>query len=186
MDEPTQLPPVEGGEPTPVVVPEPGAMPDPTALGEGGKSALDKERADRKAAERDLKEANARLKEIEDAQKTEAERLADDASASRAQLAETQARLRRVEAATAAGLSLDDADRLRGTTAEELAADAAALAERWRSPAPVSFDGGPRTPPPAVTLADQIAAAEKDGDYKTAIHLKAQQLAALSGRASGA
>jgi hypothetical protein len=75
-DEPTD-PPADPPKP-----PDPPADPPKPedALGDAGKRALAEERAARKAAEKLAAEQAAKLKEFEDAQKTEAEKLADRAA----------------------------------------------------------------------------------------------------------
>jgi hypothetical protein len=76
-DDPTDPP---ADPPKPVDPPKP-ADPVVEPLGDAGKKALTEERAARKAAEKLAAEQTAKLKAIEDAQKTETEKLADRAEA---------------------------------------------------------------------------------------------------------
>lgn len=113
---------------------ENGATPE---LGESGRKALDDERKRSRELERRAKEAEGRLAEIENAGKSELERI----TAERDSLKERVAELERGEserdrndrarsAATAAGIP-DLWDRLKGDTDDELAKDAKAVAERF-------------------------------------------------------
>jgi len=94
------------------------------ALGDAGKRALDAERKARGDAERRAKEAEARIKALEDEGKSELERLQGQVAelTKRAEGAESKAD--RFEVAAAKGLSLAQARRLVGSTKEELEADA--------------------------------------------------------------
>lgn len=86
------------------------------------------------------------------------------------------------------GLPAELAERLVGSTPEELAEDAARLkglvAPQPTTPQPPagSADGGPQgTPAPTPGLREQIAAAEAAGDFKTSLALKGQLLAETAG-----
>ena len=201
-DEPTVEEPATGDpEPsTPPASPPPAApQPDPPAMGDAGKRAIEAERAARKALERELNELRPLAEEARKAaegRKTAEEKLTEKLTAltGRATSAELQlAQLRAAMASAPAGMDFADieelAGRLRGTTPEELAADATALFGRLAPPAP------PPTPPagpgqrpveqlrsgarPASgepSLAEQIVAAEKSGDHAAAMRLKSAQL----------
>lgn len=67
------------------------------SLGEAGKKALAEERAARKAAEKERSDLAARLKTFEDAQKTEAEKLAERADAAEKQAQAATARAVKAE-----------------------------------------------------------------------------------------
>lgn len=128
------------------------------SLGEGGQKALAAERKARAAAERTATSAAkerdklaARLQELEDRDKTEAQRLAE-----RAQVAETEAerartKLLRFEVASSKKLPASWANRLQGSTKEELEADAESLLkdlndqQQRQSP---NYDGGVRKQAP--------------------------------------
>lgn len=167
----------------------PEAPPAPTkpedGLGDAGKRALDAERSARKAAEKAAREAQAKVQQYEDAQKTETEKLTG-----RAETAEERAlAAERKVAALLAGLPESMAERLRGSTAEELKADAEALkaelkiegaGEGDKPPAPGSLDGGARPPAPKKSLDDAIAEAEAKGDNQAVMRLNAMKLAQLA------
>lgn len=100
---------------------------DTDSLGDAGKRALDAERKARATAEKALRDAEARLKAVDDADKSEVEKLtAQVAELSKTAEAAT-ARADRFEVAAAKGLSLAQARRLVGTTKEELEQDAAEM-----------------------------------------------------------
>jgi hypothetical protein len=193
VDQPTDpnLPP-EGG-PTPLAVepPEPTDAGDPQPkgeqLGEAGLRALQAEREARKALEEELKglaplkqlaEAIRGGKHVPEDEKTEVEKLSEQIQ--QLQAANEQERLGRLrlEVATAAGLTPEQAARLQGSSREELAADAEALKALFPSAEPA----GPRRPVPdptqgargPVDLSSQIREAEANGDIATAIALKAR------------
>jgi hypothetical protein len=91
-EEPT--PPAPPAPPVPPAPADPAPAADPSdALGEPGKKALAEERAARKAAEKLAAEQAAKLKEFEDRDKTEAEKLAArvDAAEKAAQTATARA-----------------------------------------------------------------------------------------------
>lgn len=92
-----------------------------------GAKALEEWKKRARDAERNAKQMDARLRELEDRDKTEAQRLTDQltSAVTRAEAAETLAA--RLRVAVAKGLPADLAERLRGTTEEELAADADTL-----------------------------------------------------------
>lgn len=171
-------------------------------LGDGGIRALEAERQARKDLERRLKELEplaARARELEDAQKSELEKLTESLQTVKRDLeGATLDRLRLDVALDSAPAGMDMgtvrtlADRLRGSTREELEADAKALfdlvpAAATAPPAGSGVGRGPveslrpgalpTTPEPS--LADQIRSAEAAGDLALAGRLKAAQLAEL-------
>lgn len=100
-------------------------------LGEGGVKALQSERDARKKAEADLKAANDRIKELEDAGKSDeakrGERLAaleKSDTHKDATIAAKDLEILRFTVAAAKGLDLNAALRLRGSSREEIEADA--------------------------------------------------------------
>jgi hypothetical protein len=123
-------------------------------LGDGGKKALAEERRARTAAERQAKaaakqlgELQTRLKEYEDAQKSDLDKLTERATAAERQAATAQARLLRYEVAAAKKLPPGWAGRLQGTSKEELEADADALLEQLgesQARQTPGYDGGVR------------------------------------------
>lgn len=133
--------PVEGGdggapviEGAPVVADE-GAVAKPDeALGEAGIKALHAERDARKAAEDRLKELDVRIREFEDRDKTEqqkleerAQTLADELESARASIAAAEFNNHRLQVAQTKGIPAELVGRLQGDTREELEADADAL-----------------------------------------------------------
>lgn len=118
---------------------------------------LAKERDKRQAAEEENTALKARLAEFERAQMTEQEKTAADlktaqdrVAALEAQIAEQQRQAAVAEALKTAGLPADLAGRLQGSTPEELAADAkalaAALGEPPVDPSQGQHAGGKMTP----------------------------------------
>jgi hypothetical protein len=88
---------------------------------------LAKEREARKAAEKAAKEnrsAAQKLAELEESQKTEQQKLADQLAAVTAERDAAHGQLLRHRVAVAKGLTADLVDRLRGDTEDELSADA--------------------------------------------------------------
>jgi len=106
-------------------------------------------------------DAAKRLAEIEDASKSEQQRLEERATAAEKRLEETEARLLRAEVASDKGLPAALAARLTGTTKEELEADAEQLLALVGKPAPGrSADAlvGTRTAPAAAEDVEKVAA----------------------------
>lgn len=135
--------------------PEPPPAKDDDTLGDAGKKALDRMKAERDEAKRQAKanaDAAKKLAEIEDAQKTETQRLVDRAEAAERERDDVTGRLLRLEVALEKGLTAAQAKRLVGATRDELEADADELLETFKPaqpaepPAP-SFDLGARRAP---------------------------------------
>lgn len=97
---------------------------DDNGLGDAGKRALDAERKARAAAEKALKDAQAKLREVDDAGKSDLERLQGQVADLTTKLGEASGRADRFEIAAAKGLSLAQARRLVGSSKDELEADA--------------------------------------------------------------
>jgi len=107
------------------------------------KAKITKANSEAAALRKRLKEAEekaARLDEIENASKSEAERFAERIAAAERAAADAEQRALRVEVAAAAGLTPAQAKRLVGSTREELEADAADLLATFTPP-------DPQTPP---------------------------------------
>jgi hypothetical protein len=98
-------------------------------LGDGGKRALEAERAARRKAEKELGELKGKVKEFEDAGKSELDKLQGQVAELTKQAEAATARADRFEVAAAKGLTLAQARRLVGATKEELDADADAMVE---------------------------------------------------------
>ena len=139
--------------PTPDPAPEPTPAPEPSAtdaLGDAGKKALDAERREKRAAEKRAADLETRLKEFEDRDKSEAQKLAERAEAAERRLAEVEAQSLRLEVAAEKGLTPAQARRLLGSTREELETDADELLASFRQSEPrvPGLDLGPRSTAP--------------------------------------
>ena len=132
--EPTQ---VEAAE-TPVE-----EQPAEETLGDPGKKALAAERDARKAAERRFAEAEARLKEIEDANLSELQKAQRDAEEYRSKLASLQVENARSRIALEKGVPSDLIEFIVGEDEEQMAAKADLLMSRLNST--------PSTPKPDFT-----------------------------------
>lgn len=199
-DNGTITPPATDGTTPPAPPTPPAPAPVPADLGEAGKKALDEERAARRDAEKARKDLESRLKELEplaakakeleDSKKTETEKLGEKLTAAEKRAVEAEQRALRMEVASAKGLTQAQAKRLVGATKEELEADADELLASFGGPDAGGGKGGGgkgRTPveklrpgamptPPELTLGQQIAEAEKAGNWGVARQLKSQQL----------
>lgn len=161
MSETTEVP--EGAENEAQDTQE-GATPNDVAegLGEGGKKALSAEREARKAAEKTAAELKAKLDEIEQANLSDLEKAQQAAKAATDRLAEIEATSLRQKVAIEKGVPAKWVDRLRGSTEEELSADAdlilADVQPSPTTPKPDLSQGSQGTPQSAST-ADKFAAA---------------------------
>lgn len=115
-------------------------------LGDGGKKALDAERAAARAAKKQVADLEAKLKEYEDRDKSETEKLSERVAAAEKRAADAEAKAARAEVAIVSKLTEAQASRLRGTTREELLADAEAMKAEWATP------DQPAPPPSAPDL----------------------------------
>lgn len=115
---------------------------DPPAEADEGRTFtqadLDRIVAERLAREKakfsdydDLKAQAGKLAEIEDANKSELDKLREEYDALKGTVAATEAKAMRAEVAMAKGLTAAQAKRLVGTTLEELEADADEIAEAF-------------------------------------------------------
>ena len=91
-----------------------------------------------------------KARELEESQKTEAQRLAEATTAAEQRAIKAEARLARLDAAREAGLDLTLADRIVGDTPEAMLEDAKVLAERF------SQAGGTVTRRPAVNVRETV------------------------------
>lgn len=73
---------------------------------------------------KELEPLAAKAKELEDASKTESERLSERATSAEAKASKAEAEAMRLRVALSKGLTLSQVKRLQGTTEEELEADA--------------------------------------------------------------
>lgn len=97
-------------------------------LGDPGKKAIAEERKARKAAEKSLSDMQAKLKEFEDRDKTELQKLSERAELAEKESADRANELMRLQIAAEKGLTAAQARRLVGATREEMEADAEELA----------------------------------------------------------
>ena len=144
--------------------PQQGATPNDVAdtLGEGGKKAIAAEREARKAAEKTAAELKAKLDEIEQANLSDLEKAQAAAKAATDRLAEIEATNLRQKVAIEKGVPAKWVDRLRGTTEEEIAADAdLILADVQQSPTTPKPDlsQGSQGSNANTSTADQFASA---------------------------
>jgi len=176
---------------------EPAARPNDLASMEKALAKANKEAADARAALKALKPLADKAKELEDANKSELEKLTEQLTAAKAEASGAATALQKLQVAlekAPAGVSMEDvrwvAGRAQGATAEELEADVADLFTRL-APAtpPPPAANGQRTPveqlrPGAMptgtapSLMDQIAAAEAAKNWPLAVALKTQATAA--------
>ena len=177
-DAPPDGPPADPPKPVePPADPKPDPAPDAT-LGDAGKKAIDRERDARKAAEKEKKDLEARLKEYEDRDKSEAQKLADENAALKAENAKAAREALIGRVALEHKLDAADLDLLHGDTEDELSARAKRIAELKTAAGTGSADQGAKPKAP-TDLPSQIKAAEQKGDFATAMRLKNQHAASL-------
>lgn len=123
------------------------------SLGDGGKKALDSERAARRAAEKQIKDLASKVEKFEDSQRTEDERRQHELEKARAEVEEAhkarevlERKLLVSEIAARKGIPPQMASRLQGATAEEIEVDADEMKkllapEGPRVPRPVHEEG---------------------------------------------
>ncbi|MEU6661253.1 hypothetical protein [Streptomyces sp. NPDC046821] len=138
-----------------------GQLDDVTGLGDGGQKALAAERKARTAAEKTARASQKqaedmakKLKEYEDAQKSDLDKLTERATSAETSAADATAKLLRYEVAAAKKLPAEWAARLQGSSKEDLEADADSLLEalgaQQQRNTP-SYDGGVRQSASAPT-----------------------------------
>lgn len=129
-----------------------------SGLGESGQKALAAERKAKaaaeksaRAAEKQLGELQRKLQEIEDRDKSEAQKLAEAKSAAESEAATAREELMRYRVAAKKKLPAELAARLRGATEEEMESDAESLLQVLGQRQTPSYDGGVRSSAPSVT-----------------------------------
>jgi hypothetical protein len=136
-----------------------------TDLGEAGQKALVAERKARAAAERQAKthqrqldEMAKRLKEYEDRDKSEADKLAEAKTAAEREAATAKRELMRYRVAAKKKLPAELANRLQGSTEEEMESDADNLLEVFgtQQRQTPSYDGGVRQTARPASMNDLI------------------------------
>lgn len=190
-------------QPSPQPAPPSGqpAQPQPTAPPWGTADQFDPEKAwsliqnlrgdvaQQKARVAELTPYEQKAKELEEAQKTELQRAQEAAAAAQAEAEKSRLELLRHTVATTKGVPAALIPRLQGGTKEELEADADALLAAF--PQPAASAGNPRTPVEALrpgampnpadpSLDDQIAAANKAGNWREVLRLQNTKLANAS------
>lgn len=191
--DPVNTPPEGGNEPAaepaaepPINAPNPEEIAaqanNPDAVSNAIKAERDKAKAEREAR----LAAEARIKEFEDAQKSEEEKRQEELAAAKQEAEAQKARVHELEVAqtrseVAAEKKLPPklAGRLTGETREEIEADAdTLLADLGTLPVktPPPGDGGARTPVEPKDLNEQIREAEAAGDTSKAMSLKSRKL----------
>lgn len=111
-------------EQTPATESQPPAEPVTDDLGDAGKRALDAERKARRAAEKAAADALAKVQAFEDAQKSEAERLAAKVADLEAAAAKANAEAARQRIVNETGLPADLADLVSGADEDAMRATA--------------------------------------------------------------
>ena len=127
--------PARKGDPEPTDDPEP--TPEPQGDTTDWKAEARKWEARAKASHAEAKanaDAAKRLKEMEDADKSEVQRANEAVAAAEKRANEAEAKALRAEIAAEKGLTLSQAKRLIGSTREELEADADELLEAFKAP----------------------------------------------------
>jgi hypothetical protein len=164
------------------VVDEPNQSDSEAALADPGKRALAAERRRAAAAESTAKALQARLDELSAAQLSKEEKALKDASDAEDRAAKAEAEALRWRIAARNSISDDDAELfLTGSDEETLTRQAERFKQLSYKPSTGNYVPGvgnqPSTP---ASIADRIAVAESQGDHKTALTLKAQQLSELA------
>jgi hypothetical protein len=128
-----------------------------------------------------LREAQAELAQIKAQAQTSAQPDPAQAAESRAQAAERRAQIAEsaAEIGVPSGMLKAIAELSAAETAEQIASALGKL-HTFQAPASAGVHRPADTTTTAPTLAQQIEAAEKAGDWKTSMRLKSQQLAQLA------
>lgn len=113
-------------------------------LGDPGKKALQEERRKAREAAKLANELQARLKEYEDRDKTELQKLTEAQQTAEQRATAAESALARYKVATSKGVPAELVDRLQGSTEQELAEDADRLLALIGVRQTPDFDGGAR------------------------------------------
>ncbi len=144
-------------------------------------AAARKEAAGYRVKAKELEPLAAKARELEDASKSDLEKLTEREALAAKRADSAEGELMRLRAALAAGLDVELADRLRGSTAEELAEDAKALADRFGSKAPDAPPSPGRKPRAALTDQAAVSADTPDtANDPSSIAAKAMRLSGFS------
>ena len=140
---------------------EPAAQGDPDKLGDGGKKALDAERAARRAAEARVAELETQLTTVQAEHQTALEAAATEAATARTEADKANSDVLRYRVALETGVPAKHIGRLQGDTEEALREDAAAfvadIVPGKTTPKPDPSQG-PKGDDAKQSTADQFAA----------------------------
>lgn len=147
----------------PAPAPAPGNPPAPApAPPEPKPDDVEAMKAALKKANNEAAAARAALKTIEDATKSEGEKLIERATSAEARAAEAEARLMKLEVGEAAGLTPRQSLRLVGATKEELEADATEMAADFAAGS--NGNGASKPPAPAGKPRENLKPSGSDPD----------------------
>lgn len=132
------------------------------ALGDPGKAAIVRERHAAAEAQQRLAAAEARVKEFEDASKTQEQRDSEARATLERTSAENAAKALRYEVAAEKGIPLTASSRLVGSSREEIAADA----DRFIADFPNLLVASPRTPAPDPGQGPRPPVGTSDAEYE--------------------
>jgi hypothetical protein len=172
MSDPTPTPvpapaPTAPATPPATPAPAPGATPElqyPDGLGDPGTRALDAEREARRAAETKLAEFEAARQADEDAKLSELDRFRKQAQELQASDSAKDSVIMRMRFAMENQVPTAWVDRLKGNTAEELAADWATLQPTLVPPVPPVDPNAPRVPSPVPNPGPQPGPPQSEDD----------------------
>lgn len=155
---------------------------DSPTLSDPGKKALAEERNRATKAEKAAKALQARLDALEAEKLSKEEKAVKEAQDAAERAARAEAEALRWRIAAKHGISDDDAELfLTASDEETLSRQAERFKELASKPNKGTHVPGVGNQPNApASIADQIAVAEKAGNYELAIQLKTQQLAELA------
>jgi hypothetical protein len=142
-------PPQEGQQPQPTPTPPPAAHQDMSQLPDWAREAITKANAE--AAANRLK-----VREFEQAQLSESERLQQQVQDAQRQAQESAAEATRYRVAAAHGIGADDFDLLGSGTEDELAARAVRIAAKNAAAAAAAQGTPPPPPPPGTRPVEQL------------------------------
>jgi hypothetical protein len=137
-------------------------------LGDAGQRALREERRKAREAAKERDALQARLKEYEDRDKTEQQRLTESQAAAEQRAQAAELRAARLEVAHEKGLTPAQAKRLVGTTREELEADAEEVLKDF--PVAAASQQPPKAPKPDPSQGSRPAAAGASVDAGAALY----------------
>jgi hypothetical protein len=140
------------------------APPEDPALGPAGEKALEAFKARARKAETEAKELANRVKEYEERDLSEQERLAKAAEEAKAEAKRVESENLRLKVALEKNLPSELIDRLKGDSVEELQADADHLLTLVRPKEAKDFDGGARQSVSSPTRDDAIKLLREDPD----------------------